>query len=206
MSDVWNRVYTQDNVFFGEKPSNFAKLCFNIMEKNEVKKILELGAGHGRDSIYFASKGINVYALDYSKVGIEILNKHAKQNNLEINAKIFDLKKSFPYSESSFDAVYSHMLFNMNFSQEELRFILSEIKRVLRPRGLNFFSVRNDHDKFYMKGIKINDKIYEINGFEIQFFTEQEIKELLNDFEVLSIKEEQEESVTLYFVFSKLRN
>jgi hypothetical protein len=35
------------------------------------------------------------------------------------------------------------MLFNMRFSENELHFAFSEIRRVLKPKGLNFFSVRN---------------------------------------------------------------
>ena len=55
MSEVWNKVYNSDNSsFFGEEPSNFALLCFNHMKANNVKKVLELGAGHGRDTIFFA--------------------------------------------------------------------------------------------------------------------------------------------------------
>jgi hypothetical protein len=34
---------------------------------------LDLGAGHGRDSIFFASNGIEVEALDYSAIAVEIL-------------------------------------------------------------------------------------------------------------------------------------
>jgi hypothetical protein len=62
---LWNKVYKSDNTFFGEEPSNFALLCFN-----HIKKVLELGAGHGRDSIFFASNGIEVEALDYSAIAV----------------------------------------------------------------------------------------------------------------------------------------
>jgi hypothetical protein len=51
MNEVWDRVYKSDNTFFGDEPSNFALLCFNYMKINNVQKILELGAGHGRDAI-----------------------------------------------------------------------------------------------------------------------------------------------------------
>jgi hypothetical protein len=36
---------------------------------------LELGADHGRDTIFFTSNGIEVHALDYSAVAFDILNK-----------------------------------------------------------------------------------------------------------------------------------
>jgi SAM-dependent methyltransferase len=207
--EVWNKVYKSDNTFFGEEPSNFALLCFNHMKTNNVKKVLELGAGHGRDTIFFASNGIGVVeALDYSVVAIDILNKIAKDKRLlPIKSQTFDVKSSpLPFPDAYFDAVYSHMLFNMRFSQDELHFIFSEIRRVLKPKkGLNFFSVRNHNDKSYGKGIELEEGVYDIDNFQIRFFTEKEIYDLAEaeGFEILWIKEEYEEPVTLYLVSSR---
>ena len=92
MSEVWNKVYKSDNTFFGEKPSNFALLCFNHMKADNSKKVLELGAGHGRDTIFFASNGIAVDALDYSAIAVEILDKIAKEKGLPIKTQILDVK------------------------------------------------------------------------------------------------------------------
>ena len=97
------------------------------------------------------------------------------------------------------------MLLNMKFSQDELRYIFSEVRRVLKPRGLNLFSVRNHNDKSYRKGREIDKGIYDINRFQIRFFTEKEIKDLTTEegFELLWLKEEYEEPVTLYLVASR---
>jgi SAM-dependent methyltransferase len=206
MSEVWNKVYNSDNTFFGDEPSNFALLCFNHMKANNAKKILELGAGHGRDTIFFASNGIEVDALDYSSVAIDILNKIPKEKRLPIKSQIFDVKNPLPFADDYFDAVYSYMLFNMRFSEVELHFIFSEIRRVLKLRsGLNFFSVRNHHDKSYGKGREVDRGIYGIDSFHIRFFTEKEIQDLTSSegFEILWIKEEYEEPVTVYLVSSR---
>ncbi len=205
MSELWNKIYNSDKTFFGEDPSNFALLCFNHMKSNNVHRILELGAGHGRDSTFFASNGIEVNALDYSTVAIELLEKIAKGRGLPIIPTLFDVKGPLYFQDNYFDAVYSHMLLNMRFSVEQLHFILSEIRRVLKPRGLNFFSVRNQNDNSYRKGIEVDKGIYEINNFQIRFFTEKEIRDLIEPeyFEMLWIQEESEEPVTLYLVSSR---
>jgi hypothetical protein len=95
----------------------------------------------------------------------------------------------------------------MKFLLNELHFIFSEIKRVLKPKGLNFFSVRNHNDKSYGKGIEIDKEgIYDINGFQIRFFTKKDVQDLTmreGGFELLWIKEEYEEPVTLYLVSSR---
>jgi SAM-dependent methyltransferase len=207
MSEVWNKVYKLDNSFFGEEPSNFALLCFNHMKANNVKKVLELGAGHGRDTIFFASNGMEVDALDYSAVAVDILNKIAKEKRLPIKSQTFDVRSlPLPFPDHYFDAVYSHMLFNMRFSEDELHFIFSQIRRVLEPKsGLNFFSVRNHNDKSYCKGKEVEKGIYDIDGFQIRFFTEKQIQDLAlgEGFEILWIKAEYEEPVTVYLVSSR---
>jgi len=156
---------------------------------------MELGAGHGRDTIFFASNGIEVEALDYSVIAVKILDKIAKEKRLPIKSQIFHIKKNnpLPFPDGHFDAVYSHMFLNMRFSVEELHFIFSEISRVLKSKGLNFFSVRNHNDKSYGKGVKVDRGIYDINGFQIRFFTEKEIQGLMKGFELLWIREEYEE-------------
>ena len=207
MSEVWNKVYNSDNTFFGEEPSNFALLCINHMKANNVKKVLELGAGHGRDAIFFASNGIEVEALDYSSAAIDILNKIAEKKQLPIiKSQTFDVAKNpLPFANGYFDAVYSHMLFNMRFSEEELHFAFSEIRRVLKPKGLNFFSVRNSNDKSYGKGREVDKGIFDIDGFQIRFFTEKQIQGLVSaqGFEILWINEEYEEPVTIYLISSR---
>ena len=205
MSEVWNNVYKSDSTFFGEEASNFTLLCFNHMKTNNIAKVLELGAGHGRDTIFFTTNGIEVEALDYSVIAVEILDKIAKEKRLPIKAQFFDVKRPLPFPDGYFDAAYSHMLLNMRFSLEDLHLVFSEISRVLKPKGLNFFSVRNHNDNSYCKGIEIDKGIYDIDGFQIRFFTEKEINDLLaaERFEILWIKEEYEEPVTVYLVSSK---
>jgi SAM-dependent methyltransferase len=195
-------LYQTDNSFFGEEPSNFALSCYNeYMEKNNLKKILELGCGQGRDTLFFASKGIEITALDYSSVAIDGLIKRAKERNLlsNIHTSIFDARSNntIPFNNNEFDAVYSHMFFNMRFKWEQLRFMFQEIRRVLKHDGFNFFSVRNHNDKSYGQGKKIDNDIYDISGFQIRFFTKQHVSALVKGegFEILDTKEIYEEPV-----------
>jgi hypothetical protein len=52
---------------------------------------------------------------------------------------------------------------------------------------------------------KLEKGIYDINGFEIRFFSEKDIRDLTTaeGFEILWIKEEYEEPVTLFLVSSR---
>ena len=139
MNNIWNNIYSFDSSFFGNEPSKFALMCYEDFVKNKVQKILELGCGQGRDSIFFASKGLKVYAIDSSTVAIENLRIKSKRLNLDINLKNLNAVEGLPFLDSHFDSVYSHMFYNMGFTDDELKFLFSESKRVLKNDGLLSF-------------------------------------------------------------------
>jgi len=202
VSKIWDKVYSNDSAFFGEEPSDFAQKCYSDFKRYDVKRLLELGCGQGRDSIFFASNGLDVYAIDSSKVAIENINQKIKGKNIALHLSHFEVRQDLPFDSNYFDAVYSHMFYNMRFTDEELSYLFKESSRVLKNNGFLCFSVRSDKDVFYNKGKKIGGNIYEINGFQIRFFTKIQIKSFLSDyFEIKNIEESYEEPVSLYLVF-----
>ena len=203
MSEFWNKVYSSDDSFFGDEPSSFALLCYKEFQEHNVKRILELGCGQGRDSLFFASKGIEVYTFDSSQVAIDAVSKLAKEKNLPIHAMTFDARTDLPFDDNYFDAVYSHMFYNMRFTCEEIRMLFKEVNRILKNRGLHFFSVRSDRDASYKKGEKVADKLYDINGFQIRFFMTEDINAFVTQgqFQLSKITESYEDPASLYFVF-----
>jgi SAM-dependent methyltransferase len=202
VNNIWNKVYSNDSSFFGEKPSKFALMCYEKFVKNKVQKVLELGCGQGRDTVFFASKKLDVYAIDSSKVAIDNLTAKTKELNLDINLKYINIIERLPFLDSHFDAIYSHMFYNMGFSNDELKFLFNEAKRILNNNGQLSFSVRNNKDSMYKKGIEIAENIYDINSFQIRFFTKEDIKFFVNsNFKIQKIIEGYEEPASLYFVF-----
>ena len=205
MNNIWNKVYSENPTFFGEGPSEFAKKCYEYFIQNNVKKTLDLGCGQGRDTIFFSLNNLEVYAVDSSIVAIESIQKFKIKNNQSINATCIDTKQGFPFENNYFDAIYSHMFYNMNFTNEELKFLFQESNRVLKTKGLLCFSVRSDKDELFNTGKKINknEDIYEINGFQIRFFSIEQIKSLLTSyyFKIDKIMQDNEDLANLYLVF-----
>ena len=81
--------------------------------------MLELGCGQGRDTIFFASKGINMIAIDSSEVAINTLSKIATENKLQLTTVIHNPLEGISFDNSYFDAIYSHMFFNMRFTENQ---------------------------------------------------------------------------------------
>ena len=64
---------------FGLEPSEPAKKSLKLFQEKNINKIVELGAGLGRDTIFFAKNSIHVTALDYSSSGIKVINEKAEK-------------------------------------------------------------------------------------------------------------------------------
>ena len=67
---------------FGLEPSLAAVKALKSFQEENIKSIVEFGAGLGRDTIFFAKNSINVHALDYSKASIESITNKSKKLNL----------------------------------------------------------------------------------------------------------------------------
>jgi len=191
---------------FGLEASEPAKKSLKIFQDNNINKIIELGAGLGRDSIYFSLNNLSVTSLDYSQSGINIINKKINNDKLKnIRTKVFDIRKKLPFEDNSIDGCFSHMLYCMALSNQNLFNLNKEICRILKPAGLNIYTVRNEHDGDYKNGIHRGEDMYENDGFIVHFFNKTKIKQLTYGFKNIKIEsfEEGKFPRKLYFVVNK---
>jgi len=181
---------------FGLEPSQPAKTSIKLFKEKKIDKIVELGAGLGRDTIFFAKNSIHVTALDYSLTGIKIINQKAQKQKLSnnISTKIFDIRKKLPFDDNSIDACFSHMLYCMALTYTELENLNNEICRILKPNGINIYTVRHMNDGDYKKGIHRGEDLYENDGFIVHFFSKDKVNSLLKGFENLRIENFEEGS------------
>ena len=192
---------------FGLEPSFPAKKAIELFKEHKIKKIIELGAGLGRDTIFFAKNSIHVEALDYSPSAIKVINEKAEKQNLSnyISTKIFDIRKKIPFKDNSVDACFSHMLYCMALTNIELESLNNEICRVLKPNGINIYTVRHTSDGDYRKGIHRGEDLYENDGFIIHFFSKNKVNSLLKGFQNLAIENFEEGNFPrkLFIVYNK---
>ena len=192
---------------FGLEPSFPAKKAIELFKEHKIKKIIELGAGLGRDTIFFAKNSIHVEALDYSPSAIKVINEKAEKQNLSnyISTKIFDIRKKIPFKDNSVDACFSHMLYCMALTNIELESLNNEICRVLKPNGINIYTVRHTSDGDYRKGIHRGEDLYENDGFIIHFFSKDKVNSLLKGFQNLEIENFEEGNFPrkLFIVYNK---
>ena len=191
---------------FGLEESEPARKSLKLFQENNINNIVELGAGLGRDSIFFSQNNISVTSLDYSPSGINIINKKIHEKKIKnISTKLFDIRQKLPFEDNSIDGCFSHMLYCMALSNEDLINLNNEICRILKPEGLNIYTVRNMQDGDYKNGMHISENMYENDGFIVHFFNKKKVNQLTDGFKNIKIEsfEEGKFPRKLYFVVNK---
>ena len=187
--EYWETNYTNKPKMFGLIPSFAAVESLKVFKKKNISSIVELGAGLGRDTIFFAKNNIKVEALDYSKTAVKSIKKKIKELNLTkfVSAKVFDVRKKLPFKNNSIQGIFSHMLYCMALKNLEVQNLNNEILRVLVKGGVNIYTVRNFEDGDYKNGVHIEDETYQNDGFIINFFSKKKIEKLLVGFSNIKI-------------------
>lgn len=186
----WSEAYRAPD-FFGPGPSAFARWALPYLQRSRARKLLELGAGYGRDLPLFRREGMEVRGVDLVAPG---RRSPTSASHLQQGEALATLRSS---PKSSWDVVYSHLFLNMDFTTPDLREILREVHRVLRPGGLHVFSVRSTNDRWYGRGRRVGQDRFDLRpqGPVLHFFSERFARRLLEErgrFEVLRMDVGQE--------------
>ena len=150
-------------------------------------KILDIGAGAGEYSLYFAKKGYAVSALELVERNIEAFRKKIDENDRVdlVQGNALDLSR---YASDSFDAV---LLFGPLYhlhKESDRQKCIEEAKRVCKPEGVLFFAfISNDmiiltefaNNKDYFLRGDYDKETFRLNDFPFVFATVERAREML---------------------------
>ena len=150
-------------------------------------KILDVGAGAGEYSLYFARKGFQVSALELADANIAAFRAKMMENDQIdlIQGNALDLSR---YDSDSFDIVLlCGPLYHLHEEEDKLRCI-EEAKRVCKKDGKIFFAfISNDmviltmqqlHSDYLISG-DYNKETFRLDDFPFVFHTPAHCRELL---------------------------
>jgi ubiquinone/menaquinone biosynthesis C-methylase UbiE len=112
-----------------------------LFKKIGVYKVLDLACGSGRHIIFLTENGFDVYGMDFSEKGIEIGRALLKARNLQAHLQVSSMFVKLPYENYYFDAIICIRALNHG-AIEEIRKVIKEIERVLKPKGMLYLTVR----------------------------------------------------------------
>ncbi len=153
-------------------------------------KILDLGAGTGEYSLYFARNGLNVTA-------IELVEKHVMQIKEKINSsmsiEVFqgNAMDIYMIEDKSYDIVLCFgPLYHLAKIEDRMKCI-EEVKRVCKDNGKMFFAfIANDmvittetmcYNPNFLTGNTYNHDNFKVVDFPFVFHTVEDCRKLLKD-------------------------
>lgn len=149
--------------------SIFAEQAISYFPKGGY--LLDLGAGQGQDSRYFADHGFKVVSTDIEDQALAVSKqKLSDAQKPHVAFKVVDLSHTLPFADEQFDIVYSHLALHY-FSEQTTAALMNEIHRVLKPNAILALLVNSSTDPEYGQGKQIEHDYFEIQGAHKRYFT-----------------------------------
>lgn len=179
MKPFWEKEYlNKEKSTFGN-PSKEVEEIVPFLEKGA--KILDVGCGDGRHSLYLAELGFYVDAFDISKNAIEKIDYLKRFNNLKINTYICDvLEFEFKYK---YDLIIIHGVLQF-IEREKQPEIIRLLKNWTNTGGYHIAALFTDDEpvpddlKEVMVGVFKNGEIKEYyKDWKIKMFESKKFKD-----------------------------
>ena len=191
-SKSWNWDIVTDD--FWTIPSEDVYYYLDQWLKLDFNKILDLGCGLGRHSLFFAKNGFEVHAFDLSESGLGKFMEQIKNEKLNICVKLGDML-SLPYKDSYFDCILAyHSIYHTD--SLGIKQVISEIYRVLKKDGEALLTFNSKNNPSFIKNSnkKIDENtVLKTEGNEQNiphYYTDvEDLKYLLKDFRLIKIRQ-----------------
>lgn len=130
-------------LFFQAPTAIENRYALALLRPLKNKKILDLGCGSGEASLFFASKGAYVHAIDISSKMIANLKNLSYEYNLGDRIKTYIMvAERLKFPQESFDYIYGNGLLH----HADVALVLKAVYRVLKKNGIAIFIDPLEHN------------------------------------------------------------
>ena len=124
-----------------DRPSHFKRFLKYLKKQCKVEvetlRVLDLGSGTGKNSIFLAKRGAVCTGFELSTTAIKIARKRSLESDTNSTFIQRSFGEEFHFPDNSFNLVLDIMSSN-SLTEPERKIYLQEVSRVLRPGG-HFF-------------------------------------------------------------------
>jgi SAM-dependent methyltransferase len=188
------------------EPSSAVEYFTEFLGHQGIKdgKVVDIGCGKGRNSLYLARQGFEVYAMDYVQEAIDFAIQLSKEKNL--NERIhFDnalIDSRWQFENEFFDAAVDCFSSIDIETVEGRKICRDEIYRTLKLGGYAFVSVVSAEDELEQEmmrkspGSEKNSAVWPNGKFQ-KNYDEHELKIFYSNFNIVEFKKVQKPAFKL---------
>ena len=174
-TQFWNERFSKQEFIFGKEPNEYlVEQASRYLKPNS--SILCIADGEGRNGVWLAKQGMHVTGFDVSDIALAKAYQLAADNVVNIQYSLCDTD-GFDWQANTYDAVVGIFI---QFADPEMRArIFKQVHQALKPGGL-----------FILQGYTPKQLEYKTGGPSLieHLYTEEMIRELSQDFEVLELQ------------------
>jgi SAM-dependent methyltransferase len=198
-SDTWLYWYWGRE---GQVEDDIPKLSEKLRDWG-AERILDLGCGTGRHTIYLAEKGFRVYGFDQSESAIKRAAELVHARNLSADLQVWNMATlPYPYSDSDFDAIVTIKVIH-HAKLDTIKRIITEIERITKRGGYLYIQVPTEEKAKRLvkaeelKCEEVEERTYlPLGGDEAgilhHYFTKEELLSLFQAYEPIDLHVSQE--------------
>jgi 2-polyprenyl-3-methyl-5-hydroxy-6-metoxy-1,4-benzoquinol methylase len=174
-TQFWNERFNREEFIFGKEPNEYlVEQTSQYLKPNA--SVLCIADGEGRNGVWLAKQGMRVTGFDVSDIALVKAKQFAKDNEVNIEYSLCDTD-GFDWKTNSYDAIIAIFI---QFADPEMRVrIFKQVHQALNPGGI-----------FILQGYTPKQLEYKTGGPSLieHLYTEQMIRELSHDFEILDLQ------------------
>lgn len=166
----------------------FAMDAITFLKNTNSKTLLDLWCWEWLDSRLFYEAWYAVTWVDISSIALELFKKNVDVEWIQlIEQDIANL--DLPWS---YDVIYANLSIQY-FTLEAMRSISNKLESHLNPWWYLIVRLKFIEDDMYWKWDEIEQDMYESNGQVRHFFTEEKLRDIYSQFQVIKIYHDKEQ-------------
>ena len=134
----YEKWYEGDDYYWGIEPGSFLNELVDLNPPSAGKKVLDIGCGEGKDAVYMAQKGYEVFAFDLTENGIRKTIALAKNRGVKLNAYVDDINTFV--TREQYDIIYSTGTVQYLFDENKIEFF-KKLEKITKPNGIVYINV-----------------------------------------------------------------
>lgn len=143
----WDKKFSGEDYLYGKTPAKFLAENYNFIPL--AAKVLDVGMGEGRNTVFLARKGYNVTGVDISAIAVRKARRLAGEHGIRINTVVSSMD-DFKAKENSFDAILVFYYVD--------RALNKNLVKWLKPGGIIIYESHTKKQKTLPGNEKYEDK------------------------------------------------